>query len=62
MGLKIAAGMCSWGELWTTRYKKTKNPTVISEETGAKSGCWEQKQGTAHEPCTQHHQGDRQTS
>ena len=25
-GLKIAACMHSWGKLWTTRYKKTKEP------------------------------------
>ena len=30
--------MCSWGKLWTTRYKKTKNPTATSEEPGAKAG------------------------
>ena len=41
--------MCSWGKLWT-RYKKTKNPTVMSKEPGAKEGCWEQKQGMAHAP------------
>ena len=34
--LKITA--CSWGQLWTTRYKKTKNPTATSEEPGAKAG------------------------
>ena len=27
--------MCGWGKLRTIRYKKTKNPTVTSEETGA---------------------------
>ena len=48
--------MHSWGKLCTTRYKKTKNPTATSEEQGAKTGCQEQKQGTAHAPCTQHHQ------
>ena len=31
--------MCSWGKLWTTRYKKTKkNPTATSDELGAKAG------------------------
>ena len=29
---------------------------VTSEEPGAETGCWEQKEGTAHGPCTQHHQ------
>ena len=33
-----------------------KNPTATSEESGAKTGCQEQKQGTVHAPCTQHHQ------
>ena len=37
--------MGSWGKLWTTRYKKTKNPAATSEEPGAKAGCREQKQG-----------------
>ena len=42
--------MRSWGKFWTTRYKKTKKtqlPFLKSQE---------QKQGTAHAPCTQHHQ------
>ena len=30
--------MCRWDKLWTTRYKKTKNPTATSEEAGAKAG------------------------
>ena len=25
-----------------------------TEEPGAKTGCWERKQGTAHAPCTHH--------
>ena len=37
-GLKITVCMCSQGKLWTTRYKKTKNPTATSEEPGAKAG------------------------
>ena len=36
------ACMQSWGKLWT-RYKRTKNPTAISEEPEA-------KQGTVHAP------------
>ena len=34
----------------------TNNPTATSEQPGAKTGCWEQKQGTAHASCPQHHQ------
>ena len=30
--------------------KDKKNPTAISEEPGAKTGCWEQKPGAAHAP------------
>ena len=56
MGLKITACMGSWGKFWTQKIQRDKkNPTVIFEETGAKTGCWEQKQGTEHAPCTQHH-------
>ena len=47
---------------WTIRYKNTKqnkNPTATSEEAGAKTRCWEQKQGTAHAPCTHHCQRSR---
>ena len=33
------------GKFWTKRYKKTKNPTALSEESGAKNGYWEQKEG-----------------
>ena len=36
--------------------KDQKNPTATSEELGAKTGCQGQNQGTAHAPCTQHHQ------
>ena len=42
--------MCSWGKLWTKRKKKTKNPTATSEELGAKTEYWEQKQGIVHTP------------
>ena len=42
--------------------KDQKTSTATSEEPGAKTGCWEQKQGTEHAPCTQHHQtGGRNT-
>ena len=37
-GLIITACMCSWGKFWTTRYKKTKNPTATSGDLGAKAG------------------------
>ena len=33
--------------------KRPKTPTATFEEPGAKTGCWEQKQGTAYAPCTQ---------
>lgn len=33
---------------------KTKNLNATYEET-EQNRCWEQKQGTAHSPCTQHH-------
>ena len=35
--------------------KNPKSPTATSEEPRAKTGCQEQKQGTAHAPCTQYH-------
>ena len=37
--------------------KDQKNPTAASEELEAKTGCQEQKQGTAQAPCTQHRKG-----
>ena len=37
-GLKITACVCSWGNLWTTKYKKTKNPTATSKVLGSKAG------------------------
>ena len=37
------------------RYKRPKNPTSTSEEPRAKTGCWEQKQGTEHAPGSQQH-------
>ena len=41
--------MHSCGKFWAKRYKKDqKNSTIISEELGAKTGCQEQNQGTAH--------------
>ena len=52
-GLKITACTCSWGTLWTPRYKKTKNPTATSGVSGAKTGfcAWS---------LTQHHWGGPQ--
>ena len=35
---------------------------ATSEEPRAKTGCWEQKQGTPYAPCTQHHQKGGQTT
>ena len=39
-GLKITVCMCSWGRLWTKRYKETKSTTATSEEPGAKAGSY----------------------
>ena len=47
--------MQSWGKLWKIRYKKTQIQLPYLK-------CQEQKQGTAHEPCTLHHQGGGQTA
>ena len=41
-------------KLWT-RYKKAKTQLPLLR-------CQEQKQGPAHDPCTQHHQGGEQTT
>ena len=40
--------------------KRPKNPTATFEEPRANTGCWEQKQGLEHAPCTQHHLRDGQ--
>ena len=42
--------------------KRPKNPADSYEEPGAKTERQEQKQSTAHTPCTQHHQGGGQTT
>ena len=42
------------GQIIKTRYKKTKNPRGFQSSQ-------EQKQGTGHDPCTQHHQGGTNT-
>ena len=56
MELKITACMRSQGKFWTKDTRRPKNPTAASEEPGVKTGCWEQKHGTEHAPCTPHHQ------
>ena len=56
-GLKITVYVQLGQILDNNIQKDPKSPTVTSEEPGAKTGCREQKQGTAHAPCTQHHQG-----
>ena len=73
MGLKITVCMlgqhcmlgqlCAcWGKFWTKDKKRPKNPTAPFEEPGAKAGGQEQKQGTAHAPCTKHHlRGEKNT-
>ena len=55
-GLKMAASMPRWGQLWT-RYKENKNPTATSEELGTKAGCYEQKHGPAQCPLHSTHLG-----
>ena len=35
-------------------HKDQKIPAATSEELGAKTGCWEQKQHIVHTSCTQH--------
>lgn len=42
--------MYSWGKFWTKKYQRPKHSTVTYEKTGAKPGCWEEKQGTVHIP------------
>ena len=55
--------MHSWGKIMEKRYKETKKtPTATFEEPGAKTGCWEQKQGTEHALCIQHHQRGEQNT
>ena len=57
-GLKITVCTCSWGKFWTKDTKRPKkSPTATSEELGAKAGGPEEKQGTAHAPCTQYQKG-----
>ena len=55
-GLKMAASMPRWGQLWT-RYKENKNPTATSEDLGTKAGCYKQKHGTAQCPLPSTHLG-----
>lgn len=46
-GLKPTSHMHSWGKSWTIRYKKATNQLLVLS--------WEEKQGTTHDLCTQHH-------
>lgn len=39
--------------------KRSNNPAATSEEPGAKTGSWEQKQGIAHAPYTQYTKGGK---
>ena len=41
---------------------KKKNSIAISEELGAKTGYWEQKQGTEHAPCKHNQQRSGQNT
>ena len=42
--------------------KDQKNPTATSEEPEANNRVLGEKQGTAHAPCTQHHQRGEQST
>ena len=42
--------------------KRPKIPTASFEEPEEQERCWEQKQGTVHAPCTQHHLSGGQTT
>ena len=54
--LKITSCMCSWGKLWTLRYKKTTNQLLLPR-------CWEQQQWSpTHDSCTRHYQEGVQTT
>ena len=48
------------GKFWTKRYKRQKTQ-LSSEELRAKTGCWEQKQGTEDAPLHSTIQNSRQT-
>ena len=50
------------GKFRTKKYKKTKNPTALSEESGEKNGYLGANGGTAHAHCAQHHQSGGQTT
>ena len=52
---------CGPGRVLDQKIQKTKDPTAISEELGAKTGCWEQKQGTEDAPLHLTIQNGRQT-
>ena len=54
--------MGSWGKIWTIRYKKTKKPTCHFWRAESKGECQEQKQGTVHVRCAQHHPRGEKTT
>ena len=61
--LKVNCMHAQLGQIMDKKMQKTKKtPTATLEEPGAKTGCWEQKQGTEHAPCTQHHLGGEQNT
>ena len=46
-------------QILNKRYKETTKPiSATSKEPGAKTACWEQKQGTERALCTHHDQRD----
>ena len=45
-----------FGQIMNNKIQKGQNPTAAFDWGGG------QKQGTAHDPCTQHHRGGRQTT
>ena len=53
--------MHSGGKFCSKDTKRSKDQTVTFEEFGVKAGGQKQKQGTAHDPCTQCHERGGQT-
>ena len=57
MGLKVTTHMQQLERILNKRDEETAKPiSATSKEPGAKTGCWEQKQGTEYALCTHHHQ------
>ena len=61
LGLKIIVFMNSGEKFCSKNIKRPKDQTVTFEEHGMKAGGQKQKQGTAHDPCTQSHKRGSQS-